>query len=364
MQRLLTLLLLCLTMGVASAENILSEGFEYGNHDLTSPIGWTCDDQSWLCGYMDKDHNRIPHTGNWYAFTDNEEAWMFMPIYLFPIMHYRFSAWATADGQYNLSFWAGSAPNPESMTLTLLAQEVNSPEYTKVSAYVDEIPDGCGYIGICGIRQQDGSFLTIDDIVIDMVEQFQFEANAITGDTAMYPGTQAIFRFLIRNTGYDPINVTLHPSNEYFTDFSFYSEGVNTSTYEIQPDEVAKVKVYATLRPEVAPGTTAWLDISMSIPHSCNTALVTFWVTPLAPSQLNENEAKISIYPNPATEFINVEGEGIQQITLYDWTGRVVKSIPVTNKQTRISLEGLKRGGYFISADTKEKIVRRAIIKR
>ena len=64
MKKLFTMLLLCLTVGFASAGNILNESFEYANHDLESPVGWNCNDNSWLCGYLEKDHNRIPHTGN------------------------------------------------------------------------------------------------------------------------------------------------------------------------------------------------------------------------------------------------------------------------------------------------------------
>ena len=365
MKKLLTLLIACLMAGVASAGNILNEGFEYANHEYASPIGWICNDTSWRCGYLEKDHNRIPHTGNWYAFTDDDEAWMFMPVNLITSMHYRFKTWAITDGQYTLSFWAGTAPNREAMIHPLFSEDIDIHNYSQVSAYLQEIPEDCEYIGICGVKLQDGSFLTIDDIDIDMVEQYQFEASAVTGDTAMYPGTQALFRFIIRNTGYDPVSVTVHPSDEFFTDFSFYSEGLCATTFDLQPDEVAKVRVYATLRPEVEPGTVVWLDISMTIPCNCNTALVAFWVTPLETTQTHESHMpQISVYPNPATDHVTVEGEGIQQITLYDWTGRRVKCIPVENKQTRISLEGLKSGGYFIIADSEEGIIRRAIIKR
>ena len=357
-------LLACLAANTAFADNILTEGFEYANHDFAPPVGWTCDDSTWRCGYLEKDHNRIPHTGNWYAFSDSEEAWMFMPMYLIPSMRYRFACWAVSDASCQLEFWAGDAPNLDGIHTLLFSTTVESGSYEHFSAFVETFPNNCEYIAIHAITPS-GNYLTIDDIEIDMVEQYTFEAEAITGDTAMYPGSQALFRFLIRNTGYDPVDVTVHPSNEFFTDFSFYSEGICTTTFPTQPGEVVKVTAYATLRPEVQPGTVAWLDINMTIPCNCNTAMVTFWVTPLEPTSLSEsNEPNISVYPNPAMDYVTVEGEGIQQITIYDWTGRVVKSIPVTNKQTRISLEGLKRGGYFISADTEEKIVRRAIIKR
>ena len=82
MKNLLLTLTLALITSFTFADSILLEGFEYANHDLEKPIGWTCDDDSWLCGYLEKDHNRMPHTGNWYAFSNTEDSWMYMPLYL------------------------------------------------------------------------------------------------------------------------------------------------------------------------------------------------------------------------------------------------------------------------------------------
>ncbi|MBR5081134.1 MAG: T9SS type A sorting domain-containing protein [Bacteroidales bacterium] len=353
MKKLLLTLLVSLLATSAFAGSILIEGFEYANHDFEPPIGWNCDDNSWLCGYLEKDHNRIPHTGNWYAFTDNDEAWMFMPMYLIPTMRYRFDIWAITDGQYSLSIWAGSDPNPESMAHQFHSEAINSQQYIKVSAYVEEIPEGCEYIGICATKLQGDCFLTIDDIEVDMVEQYTFEAQAITGDTAMYPGTQATFRFLIHNTGYDPVDVTVHPSDEYFTDFSFYSDGVSATTFPTQPDETVRVTVYATLRPEIEPGTVAWLDINMTIPCNCNTAMVTFWVTPLEPLQSSENNLNISIFPNPSTDFVTIETEDLQEVTLIDITGKTLSSVATEGNSICLDVSGLKAGVYFISAKTR-----------
>ena len=354
MKKLLLTLLVCLTTTYAFAGSILIEGFEYANHDLETPIGWTCDKDPWLCGYLEKDHNRVPHTGNWYAFTNGDEAWMFMPMYLIPTMRYRFSTWAITDGQYELSLWAGSAPDSESMNHQFHSENIISRQYKNVSIYVEDIPEGCEYIGICAVRLQGDCFLTIDDIEVDMVEQYTFEATAITGDTAMYPGTQAIFRFLIHNTGYDPVDVTVHPSDEYFTDFSFYSDGIPTTTIPTQPDEYVRVTAYATLRPEVEPGSVAWLDINMTIPCNCNTAMVTFWVTPLEITTTNENKAwDINIYPNPASGYVTIEAEDLEQVTLMDMTGKTLSILAAKGDSIRLDVSDLKAGVYLISAKTR-----------
>lgn len=353
MKKLLLILLTCLAATSSFAGNLLNESFEYANHDFETPVGWICDDNSWLCGYLEKDHNRIPHTGNWYAFSDTEDAWMYMPMYLITSMRYRFTCWAISDGAYQLEFWAGSSPNPNDMHTMLHSATVTSGIYEKFSAYVETIPDDCQYIAIHAVGQR-GSCLTIDDLEVDMVEQYTFEAEAITGDTAMYPGTQAVFRFLIHNTGYDPVDVTVHPSNEFFTDFSFYSNGISTTTFPTQPDELVEVTVYATLRPEVESGTVAWLDIHMTIPCNCNTAMVTFWVTPLEVTKVSEiNAPEINVYPNPATDFVTVKAEGLQQVLVMDMTGKALSSTSAKGDSTRINVSGLKAGVYLISVKTR-----------
>lgn len=353
MKKTILILLAGLFASFAHAGNILMEGFEYANHDLTTPIGWTSSDNSWLCGYLEKDNNRIPHTGNWYAFADAEESWMFMPMYLIPSINYRFTCWAISDGSFQFEFWAGTAPNPDDMHTQLLSAIVENDEYERFSAYVQSIPGSCEYIGIRALAIDGAKCLTIDDIEVDMVEQYTFEAEAITGDTAMYPGTEAIFHYIVHNTGYDPVSITMHPSNEYFTNFSFYSNGVSGFTFPTEPDETIEVTAYATLRPEIEPGTVAWLDIQMTIPCNCNTAMVTFWVTPLDITGTSEdNTPNVNIFPNPASDFVTVEAEGLQLVNVIDGTGRTIKSVPASGNALHLDLTDLKAGTYFISVKT------------
>ena len=142
-RKLLLTLIIALSAPFAFAGDILLEGFEYGNHDLVKPIGWTCADGAWLCGYQEKDHNRIPHEGDWYAFSNGDDAWMFMQLYLISGLQYRFSCWAIADGSGQLEVWAGTSPSSDDMHTLLLSVTVGSDGYQKVTNYVETIPEGC-----------------------------------------------------------------------------------------------------------------------------------------------------------------------------------------------------------------------------
>ncbi|MCR5038355.1 MAG: hypothetical protein K6A94_03330, partial [Bacteroidales bacterium] len=94
MKKTLLTLLICLIATATFAGNLLTEGFEYANHDMQVPVGWTSNDETWICGYLEKDHNRIPHSGNWYAFSNAEDSWMYMPMYFIESIRYRFTLWA------------------------------------------------------------------------------------------------------------------------------------------------------------------------------------------------------------------------------------------------------------------------------
>ena len=354
MKKTFLTLLVCLMATVSFAGNLLTEGFEYANHDFQVPVGWTSNDDSWLCGYLEKDHHRLPHSGNWYAFTNAEESWMYMPMYFIESIRYRFTLWAITDGEFQFEIWAGSAPNPDDMHTLFYSATLNKEDYDKISAYVETIPADCQYFGFRAIALNGATHLTIDDVEIDMVEQYTFEAEPITGDTAMYPGSQATFHYLVHNTGYDPVNVTMHPSNEYFTSFTCTCNGVTGMTVPTQPDEIVEVTMTATLRPEVRPGTVAWLDIQMTIPCNCNTAMVTFWVTPLDITATPENnDLEISVFPNPATDFVTVEGEGIKFVEVIDMTGKTLNRIAAEGRSVRLDISNLKAGMYYISAKTR-----------
>ncbi|MBR0177633.1 MAG: T9SS type A sorting domain-containing protein [Bacteroidales bacterium] len=347
-------LLICLSASLSFAGNQLTESFEYGNHDLGKPVGWVCDDNTWLCGFQEKDNNRIPHSGDWYAFTESDEAWMFMPFSLFQRMNYRFYFWAISEGDFGLSLWAGSAPNAESMHSLLLETNVESGVYEQFSVYVDEVPSNCQYIGIQSIKKQNGVYVTIDDIEIDMVEQYSFEVHEISGDTAMYPGTTASFRLLVQNTGYDPLHIYMNASDEFFTDIQYEQNGLNYNSFPTEPNEIVYVTVTATLKPNIEPGTVAWLDVNFTITCNCSTGLATFWVTPLDLTQTAENEAvEVGVYPNPATDFVTVEAEGLQQVSLLDQHGKILSSVAAEGDSMRLDVSGLKAGVYLISAKTR-----------
>ena len=60
----------------------------------------------------------------------------------------------------------------------------------------------------------------------------------------------------------------------------------------------------------------------------------------------------VKVYPNPAEGFVNVTAEGLQNITLIDLMGRIVKEQSASQSATVVDLSNLPTGLYFLRVTT------------
>lgn len=349
MKKSLLTLFICLIASFSFADSVLIEGFEYGNHDLEVPVGWTCDDNSWLAGKFPKDHNRIPHAGNWYAFTDADDSWMFMECFMSSALKYRYSFWGISDGAYDVEIWAGSGPSPSEMTTLLMARTVNNGEYQRFSEYIETVAMDYQYFGIHAVAHEGAYHLTIDDIYIDMVGKYDFAATPATADTVLYPGSQASFHFDVQNLGYEPITVLFNPSTDFFNNFHYYVEGSACTSFHLEPDETKHVVVEATLLSSIPVGTYCWLDVMLVLDCDCATAMTTLWVTVIEPAGLEEHHIK-SIYPNPAKGQFSIEGTGL--VTVTNTLGQTVLNQWIEGKETL----QLPKGIYIVRLENGDNV--------
>ncbi len=68
--------------------------------------------------------------------------------------------------------------------------------------------------------------------------------------------------------------------------------------------------------------------------------------------------ANLSVYPNPVTDKLNVDyKENISNLTVYDLSGRSVKSLTTNNDNNSIDVSGLTSGTYLLKIETENKNV-------
>ncbi|MDD2387711.1 MAG: T9SS type A sorting domain-containing protein, partial [Bacteroidales bacterium] len=69
---------------------------------------------------------------------------------------------------------------------------------------------------------------------------------------------------------------------------------------------------------------------------------------------------KISITPNPTNGLINISGQGINNITIFDNIGKEL----ISTKNTNIDLSKYPAGMYFVKISANNEIITKKLIKQ
>ncbi len=65
---------------------------------------------------------------------------------------------------------------------------------------------------------------------------------------------------------------------------------------------------------------------------------------------VNENEASISLFPNPANDFVTLKGESLGTVRVYNTLGQVMDEFEANGSELRISTTGYENGVYVVKA--------------
>ena len=75
----------------------------------------------------------------------------------------------------------------------------------------------------------------------------------------------------------------------------------------------------------------------------------------------------VSLYPNPAKEYVDIRVDGDLTVTMmevYDVYGKLVNTVNVVDNPTRINVSALADGMYFVRVTTEEGTVTKTFVKR
>lgn len=92
--------------------------------------------------------------------------------------------------------------------------------------------------------------------------------------------------------------------------------------------------------------------------YTCDRAILEFKDKPLS---IEKPEiTKIKVFPNPATNEINIRGIEVEKLQLFDMTGRLLKDYKTVGNLHKIMISDLKSGVYFLKINDFEvkKIVK------
>jgi len=80
---------------------------------------------------------------------------------------------------------------------------------------------------------------------------------------------------------------------------------------------------------------------------------------------IDENSnISVSIFPNPATNFVNINCENIKNIQIFSADGKMIKNISTQNDDFQIDMSDMPSGEYFFMIETKEGTITRKVVKK
>ena len=158
--------------------------------------------------------------------------------------------------------------------------------------------------------------------------------------------------FTTNNGNYDSWLVGIDYSNSFST---FFHLGGNDI------DKLEAIDLYYLL------GTTKSDDTGVFITQHGNYDI---WFTneelPADSGSISQPIINVKTYPNPVTDFVQIEVPNIQKIELFDMGGKLVKlyEVPGIIDVARLDLSNLSKGGYLLKTTTKKGVGLNKITKK
>lgn len=79
-------------------------------------------------------------------------------------------------------------------------------------------------------------------------------------------------------------------------------------------------------------------------------------------SAIDEILGSLKVYPNPAKEFVKIEGENIETVFVYNMLGQCIKTITVNDNSADINIRDLNQGVYIFKIKQAGIIIHRSVV--
>lgn len=288
MKKLYAFIAMWFLAGSAFAQVLVNEPFENGNIVGQTPVGWI-GDGGWKAGITIPDDNeargRKPHTGDWYMYaTYNTDVWIYKEINVTAGNYYRVSFWYATwhVDHFNLEVKAGGSATPSAMTVSVVPQMiVANEEYEQTSAVFQAPNSGSFYVGFHSVADNGPWYLSIDDVVIEHVDQYYFNVEQLTADTSVYFGEPVYLRFLLNNTGNEPDTYQFNSTGSL--PLEFYQNGSAVTQVTVPYNHSEELVAKTTLPMDLTDQQTLLATFDVTSSHSALTQTVDFKITSMQP---------------------------------------------------------------------------------
>ena len=81
-----------------------------------------------------------------------------------------------------------------------------------------------------------------------------------------------------------------------------------------------------------------------------------------SPTGVEENESQVKVYPNPTKHLVNIEAEGMSEVSVYNTLGQCMINKEVMDSQTTIDLQNVSEGLYLLRVKTEDGTISKRIV--
>lgn len=267
---------------------LVNETFENGNTVGQNPVGWI-GDGGWKAGITIPDDNeargRKPHTGDWYMYaTYNSDVWIYKEINVTSGNYYRVSFWYATwhVDHFDLEVKAGASATPAGMTVTVLPEfQVANEEYQQASAVFQATSSGTFYVGFHSVATNSPWYLSVDDVIIEQTQQYNFAIDQLTADTSVFFGEPAYLRFLLSNTGDQSDTYSFTNTSSIPTEF--FVNGTQVTQVSVPYNSSVEMIAKATLPVNLTNNQELHATFNVTSAHSAPAQSVDFTITAMEP---------------------------------------------------------------------------------
>lgn len=210
------------------------------------------------------------------------------------------------------------------------------------------------------IMSHSGDYLLFGDALLNAYEEKAFISRPLKLNDIAFESRMTFYSMVIFAEDYvhHSVRVSTNPDIE-----ALYNGGWDEAWVDAEPLDMEYVKIEIDLSEYI--GKTVYIAFYKKGEDGPGWCIDDIKVTAFKPETVNENNAvSLNIFPNPAYDFVNVTGENLEHLEVYNAVGQLVMNVNLAD-ENKIDIANLESGVYFFSVIDKNgnKVVKKVVRK-
>ena len=270
---------------------------------------------------------------------------------------------------------ATTAANPIEQTTATLNATITNPDNVTITAkgFEWKATTGGTYTSVAGTGTGNTFSANLSGLTANT--GYTYKAFITFNGTTVY-GSEMTFTTLPEDTP-EPCET---PTNLHASEFDAHSitigwnANANATSWNIRyrVENGSWTSATSNTNTYVMSGLTAETVYEIQVQANCGNGNLSEWCEPIHISTSYDGinswlENSVSLFPNPAREYIDIRVDGDLNITMlevYDVYGKLINTVNIIDNPTRINVNGLASGMYFVRVTMEKGTVTKTFVKK